>query len=86
MADNLDTDRRRQASVTSRVRDTFQRINFYRVFCCLTCGRGWLGRDLRKNQVGLYVCLDCAKEVKDVTDSPLGKAFLDIVLPDWRKQ
>jgi hypothetical protein len=81
-----DGDRRRQTSITGHVRDTFQRINFQRVFLCNGCKKMWLGKDLYKNQKKEYVCLDCAQPVQDVTDSPLGISFLNIVLPNWKAQ
>ena len=62
--------------------DTFRRINFKSVFICDTCRKCWLGKDLYKQQVdGKYVCLDCNNEVKDITNTPLGISFIQIVRP-----
>ncbi len=81
-------ERRRQASISLSLGDTFQRINFSQVFSCQSavCGRAWLGKDLSKTLAGEYVCPHCLGKVIDITESDLGKSFLDIVLPGWRKQ
>jgi len=59
--------------------DTFRRINVDHVFICTTCKMCWLAKDLWKTHDKKYVCLRCNHQVKDVTDSPLGQSFLQIV-------
>lgn len=59
--------------------DTFQRLNVDHVYLCSTCARCWLAKDLYKTREGKYVCLHCNHDVEDVTESPLGKSFLQIV-------
>jgi hypothetical protein len=61
--------------------DTFRRINIKSVFMCEHCKKCWLGKDLYKTRDEQYVCLDCNGAVKDVTDSPLGQSFIQIVRP-----
>jgi len=81
---NPDDDRRRQQSASETVKQTFRKINFNRVFHCKPCGKVWLGKDLHRTDAGKYVCIHCNHEVVDVTATPLGKSFLNIVLPEWK--
>lgn len=60
-------------------RDTFQRINIDHVFLCSGCRMCWLTKDLYRNREGKHVCLHCNMDVTDVTESPLGQSFLQIV-------
>lgn len=74
------TDRRHHNPIRS-VLDTFRRLNFSNVFHCRVCNKIWMGKDLHKNREGKYVCLNCNHNVEDITNTPLGKAFLQIVMP-----
>lgn len=62
--------------------DTFQRINVNHVFICDTCRMCWMAKDLWKREDGKHVCLRCDSAVKDVTNTPLGRSFLEIVRPE----
>jgi ribosomal protein L37AE/L43A len=67
-------------SITDKnLKDTFQRINIAHVFMCCTCKKCWLTKDLYKTAAGEWVCLSCNNSVEDVTFSPLGQSFLQII-------
>ena len=63
------------------IMDTFHRINFKNVFMCKTCNKCWLGKDLYKRRDGKNVCLHSNNEVTDITNTPLGISFIQIVRP-----
>jgi hypothetical protein len=63
--------------------DTWKRLNTNRVFHCPNCRKCWMGNLLWKTQDGKYVCMDCTQSVEDVTEAPLGQAFIQTVLPGW---
>lgn len=60
---------------------TFRKINAERVFHCLPCQKCWMGDQLWKTPEGKYVCFHCNGLVQDVTEAPLGQAFLHLVHP-----
>ena len=64
---------------------TFRKRNSDHVFHCRTCRKCWMGNLLWKTQDGKYVCLDCNNPVADVTEAPLGRSFIQIVQPGWRR-
>lgn len=66
-------------SYIQTVLDTFRRINIKHVYLCTTCSMCWLAKDLYRTRDGKYVCLKCNHDVQDVTDSPLGQEFFNIV-------
>ena len=61
--------------------DTFSRININHVYFCDHCNQCYLARTLLKKN-DKRVCPACEKEVKIITDSPLGKAYFAFVRPD----
>ena len=60
---------------------TYRKLNCNHVFHCSTCRKCWMGTSLEKTREGKYVCKQCNFEVEDVTDTPLGQSFIQLVQP-----
>lgn len=78
---DLQEELKKLSAVSDQPEPTYRKLNCNHVFHCNTCRKCWMGTSLEKTHAGEYVCKQCNFPVQDVTDSPLGQSFIQVVQP-----
>jgi len=68
-------------NIVKKILDTFSRININHVFYCEHCKQCYLARTLLKKD-NKRVCPACERDVKVITDTPLGQSYFAFIRAD----